>query len=469
MNSFISDNFLLQSETAAKLYHEYAAPRPIIDYHCHLPPTEIASDKNFENLTKIWLDGDHYKWRAMRTLGIDEKFITGDAPDQQKFEKWVETVPYTIRNPLYHWTHLELKNYFGLDELLDPDNAEKIYDRCSEMLQQEPFSTQSLIKRMNVEVICTTDDPADSLEYHKKLQNSSFEVTVLPAFRPDKAYAFNDAESYNQYLDNLSEASGQDISTLDDLLAALENRVDYFHKQRGRLADHGIEKIYFAEHNSDSLESSFKQIRSGKELNPDQQHALSYRILIELGKMYAVNGWVQQYHLGALRNANDRMMKKLGPDTGFDSMGDFSQARGLARFLNELDSTGELARTILYNVNPKDNEMLATMIGNYNDGSVKGKMQFGTAWWFMDQKDGMERQLNALSNMGLLSCFVGMNTDSRSFLSYPRHEYFRRTLCNLIGNDVEKGLLPNDIPWLGKIVEDICYNNAKAYFGFDGV
>jgi glucuronate isomerase len=466
MSSFLSDNFLLQSEAAKTLYHEYAASQPIIDYHCHLPPAEIAADKNFDNLTNIWLDGDHYKWRAMRTLGIDEKFITGDASDRQKFDKWAETVPYTVRNPLYHWTHLELKNYFSIDTLLSPDNAEEIYDRCSEMLQEKSFSTQSLIKKMDVEVICTTDDPVDSLEHHKKLQDSSFNVPVLPAFRPDKAYAFDDVQDYNNYLDKLAEASDQNISTLADLLEALENRIDYFHALGGRLADHGIEKIYYASQTPESLKQSFEQVRAGRELHADQRHALSYHILLELGKMYAARGWVQQYHLGALRNTNERMLRELGPDTGFDSMGDFLQSRTLARFLNELDSGGELAKTILYNVNPKDNEMLATMIGNYNDGSIKGKMQFGSAWWFMDQKDGIERQLDALSNMGLLSCFIGMLTDSRSFLSYPRHEYFRRVLCNLIGDDVEKGLLPDDLPWLGKIIEDICYYNAKEYFNF---
>jgi len=361
---------------------------------------------------------------------------------------------------------MELKNYFDVDQLLGPDNADKIYAQCSEKLQDDSFSTRSLIQQMDVETICTTDDPADSLEHHKRLQNSSFDVTVLPAFRPDNAYDFDDVESYNAYLDKLSEASDQEISTLTDLLDALENRIDFFHQQGGRLADHGIEKIYFAEFTDESLKESFKQIRSGQELLTDQKHALSYYILLQLAKMYASRGWVQQYHLGALRNTNERMLKKLGPDTGFDSMGDFSQSRTLARFLNELDSSDELAKTILYNVNPKDNEMLATMIGNFNDGSIKGKMQLGSAWWFMDQKDGIERQLEALSNMGLLSCFVGMLTDSRSFLSYPRHEYFRRVLCNMIGEDVEKGLLPDDIPWLGKIVEDICYNNAKEYFEF---
>lgn len=466
MSSFISEHFLLESDTAQTLYHDYAADLPIIDYHCHLPPAELAEDKNFQNLTKIWLDGDHYKWRAMRTLGIDEKFITGDAPDKQKFLKWAETVPYTMRNPLYHWTHMELKTYFGVDELLTPDNAEQIYDHCSKKLQEDSFSTRNLVKRMNVETICTTDDPTDSLKHHKKIRKDSFEIDVLPAFRPDKAYAFNDVKAYNNYLDKLEQTSDASIDTLDDLLSALENRIDYFHSQGGRLADHGIEKIYYAEASRSELKQAFGRIRNGKELKNHQDHSLTYFILLELGKMYESRGWVQQYHLGALRNTNERMMRQLGPDTGFDSIGDFQQSRTLARFLNELDSTNQLAKTILYNLNPGDNEVMATMIGNFNDGSTRGKMQFGSAWWFLDQRDGIEKQLNALSNMGLLSCFIGMLTDSRSFLSYPRHDYFRRVLCNLIGADVEKGRLPNEISWLGKIVSDIGYHNAKQYFNF---
>lgn len=466
MNSFITENFLLETKTAEILYHEYAESLPIIDYHCHLPPSEIAKNKNFENLTKIWLDGDHYKWRAMRTLGIDEHFITGDAPDRQKFMKWAETVPYTVRNPLYHWTYMELKTYFGVDQLLKIDNAEKIYALCTEKLQKNDFSTRELIKKMNVETICTTDDPVDSLQHHEAIKNDKFEVDVLPTFRPDKAYAFDHVEGYNSYLDELEQVSNTHISSLNDLLEVLEKRIDFFHDRGCRLADHGLEKIYYSDTYKSELNSAFKKIRSGKTLDDSQKRGLLYYILLQLSKLYKEKGWVQQYHLGALRNTNERMLRKLGPDTGFDSIGDFSQSRTLARFLNELDSTDQLAKTILYNLNPSDNEVMASMIGNFNDGSIKGKMQYGSAWWFLDQKDGIEKQLNTLSNLGLLSCFIGMLTDSRSFLSYSRHDYFRRILCNLIGNDVEKGLLPADLPWLGKIVSDICYFNAKEYFNF---
>jgi len=466
MSSFISENFLLQTPTAEKLYHEYAESLPIIDYHCHLPPAEIANDKNFDNLTKIWLDGDHYKWRAMRTLGIDEKFITGSASDKEKFIKWAETVPFTVRNPLYHWTHMELKNYFDVEDLLSSENAEEIYNNCSAKLKGGEYSTQSLIQKMNVETICTTDDPVDSLEHHEALEQSDFETKVYPAFRPDKAYDFDNIAAYNRYLEELEKVSNTDISTLSDLLGALEQRIAYFHSYGCRLSDHGVEKIYSTEITSSELEHAFERLRNGQTLNTDQKKGLSYHIQLELAKMYDAKGWVQQYHLGALRNTNDRMLQELGPDTGFDSIGDFSQSQTLAKFLNELDSTDQLTKTILYNLNPSDNEIMATMIGNFNDGSIKGKMQFGSAWWFLDQKNGIESQLNALSNMGLLSCFIGMLTDSRSFLSYPRHEYFRRVLCNMIGNDVEKGLLPNDLPWLGKIVSDICYHNASEYFNF---
>ncbi len=466
MKPFLNEHFLLQSETAKELYHEYAAPQPIIDYHCHLPPADIDSDKNFANLTKIWLDGDHYKWRAMRAFGIDEKYITGDAPDKEKFLKWAETVPFTIRNPLYHWTHMELQNYFGIDKLLNPETAEEIYETCTSDLQTPEFSTRSILKRMNVKVVCTTDDPVDNLEHHQNIRNNPFGIKVLPAFRPDKAYAFDDPEQYNSYLDQLSEVSDTDIRSLTDLYDALEKRIGFFHEYGCKLADHGLEKIHYADLSSSEMNKAFQQVRNGDQLNTDQKHGLTYATLIELGKMYDANDWVQQFHLGALRNTNDRMLKELGPDTGFDSIGDFSQSRTLSRFLNQLDSTDQLAKTILYNLNPADNEVIASMTGNYNDGSVKGKMQYGSAWWFLDQKDGMEKQLNTLSNLGLLSCFVGMLTDSRSFLSFPRHEYFRRILCNLIGNDVENGELPKDMNLLGKIVGDICYNNANQYFNF---
>jgi glucuronate isomerase len=467
MSSFLTKNFLLETDAARRLYHDYAAPQPIIDYHNHLPPSDIANNRNFENLTRIWLDGDHYKWRAMRTLGINEKYITGDASDREKFMKWAETVPYTVRNPLYHWTHMELKKYFGIDELLDTDSAGEIYDQCSEKLQESSFSTRSLLKKMNVETLCTTDDPADSLEFHKLLQDDFFEIDVLPAFRPDKAYAFDDPASYNSYLEKLEEASGSSISTFDGLLETLEKRIDYFHDHGCRLSDHGLAKIPPATSASkNELDKAFDRLRSGGEIERPQKDALSYAILLELGRMYDSRDWVQQYHLGALRDTNRRMKRELGADAGLDSIGDFQQASTLARILDELDSTDQLAKTILYNVNPSDNEVMASMTGNFSSGGAKGKMQYGSAWWFMDQKDGMERQLNTLSNLGLLSCFVGMLTDSRSFLSYPRHEYFRRILCNLFGNDVDNGELPKDLPWLGKIVSDICYNNAKEYFNF---
>lgn len=467
MKDFITDDFLLTCKTARTLYHEFAASQPIIDYHNHLPPAEIAGDRRFRNLTQAWLEGDHYKWRAMRTLGIDETYITGNAGDRQKFEKWAYTVPYTVRNPLYHWTHLELKNYFGVEELLSQDTAESIYTRCSEMLQTPDFSTRNLLRKMNVEVLCTTDDPVDSLEHHRRLkEDDEFEIRVLPAFRPDKVYAFGNPEKYNTYLNRLEEAGDITISGFDELMEALNSRIDYFHERGCRLSDHGLERLHLDQAGTKRIHSFFRKIRGGDLLDESERRSLTSAILLELGRMYHDKGWVQQFHLGALRNTNRRMMKKLGPDTGFDSIGDFPQAEGLAGFLNELDSTDQLAKTILYNLNPADNELFATMAGNFNDGSVRGKIQYGSAWWFLDQKDGIEKQLNALSNMGLLSCFVGMLTDSRSFLSYPRHEYFRRILCNLIGTDVENGELPDDTEWLGKVVSDICYHNAKSYFDF---
>lgn len=466
MKKFLSDDFLLETGTARELYHQAAARMPIIDYHCHLPPSEIAENKKFKNLTNIWLDGDHYKWRAMRAFGVDEKYITGDASDREKFHKWAETVPYTVRNPLYHWSHLELRRYFGIEELLNPDTADAIYDDATEQLQKQEFSTRNLMRRMNVQVVCTTDDPVDSLEYHRQISEEDFEIQVLPAFRPDKAYNFADPETYNTYVDRLEEASGSSISTLDDLLAALEDRIDFFDRNGSILSDHGLEQLYYDDRRHSEIAPFFEEVRNGKPIDTGKINALRYRILIELGKMYHKRGWIQQYHLGALRNPRQRMMEQLGPDSGFDSIGDFSQAGNLAKFLDELDQTDQLAKTILYNLNPADNAVFATMAGNFNDGSVKGKMQYGSAWWYLDQIDGMEEQMNILSNMGLISTFIGMLTDSRSFLSYPRHEYFRRILCNLFGNDVENGELPNDMDLLKGIVEDICFNNAKEYFNF---
>lgn len=467
MKPFLSDTFLLESDSAKKLYFDYAAPMPVIDYHCHLPVHEIAENKTFENLTQIWLNGDHYKWRAMRGLGVDEHFVTGDASDRDKFLKWAETVPYTARNPLYHWTHLELKRYFGIEELLDAGSAGDIYERCNSLLQEPEYSTQPLIQKMNVEVICTTDDPVDSLLYHQTLKDdASFKTKVLPAFRPDKTYSFEDVTRYNRYLGQLEEASGITISSVDDLLDALDVRVTYFHKHGCRLADHGLRQIVYRQASAKELNEAFQDVRGGQAISVQQKEILTCHILLELGKMYHQKGWVQQFHLGALRNASKRMAETIGPNTGFDSIGDYPQAPGLAKFLSRLDSNNQLVKTILYNLNPADNEVFATMAGNFNDGSVKGKVQHGSAWWFLDQKNGIEKQLDSLSNMGLLSCFIGMLTDSRSFLSYPRHEYFRRILCNLIGRDIENGELPNDLPWLGKMVSDICYHNAREYFNF---
>jgi len=465
--TFIDENFLLRSETARILYHEYAKEMPIIDYHCHLPPDQIAQDKQFENLTQIWLYGDHYKWRAMRANGINEKYCTGNASDWEKFEQWAATVPYTMRNPLYHWTHLELLRYFDIDILLNKDTAREIYDECSAKLKQKDFSVRSLLKRMNVKVICTTDDPTDSLEYHQIIRDSDLDIKILPTFRPDKAMLLIDSPAeFQQYLNKLFEVAGvSNGSTYEDLLSALKNRHDFFAEMGGRLSDHGLEHIYASFDETDAR-TALAETLSGKTSSAELRTAFKSVLLYDLAKMDHSKDWAQQFHLGALRNNNSRMLSTLGPDTGWDSIGDYSQAEALSKFLNKLDSTDQLAKTVLYNLNPGDNEVLATMTGNFNDGTVPGKMQFGSGWWFLDQKDGMEKQMNALSNIGLLSRFVGMLTDSRSFLSYPRHEYFRRILCNLIGNDVENGELPKDIPWLGKLVQDISYNNAKNYFGF---
>ncbi|KEO72633.1 glucuronate isomerase [Anditalea andensis] len=463
-NRFLSEDFLLKSDFARLLYHDYAAQQPIIDYHCHLSPKDIATNRQFNNISEVWLAGDHYKWRAMRTLGIDEKYITGDGSDEDKFAKWAETVPYTLRNPLYHWTHLELQRYFGITDLLTPSTSKSIYDAATTQLSDPSFKTQGLMKKMNVEVVCSTDDPIDSLEYHIQAKKDGVKTKLLPTFRPDKAYAVEEAKSYLAYLTRLAEVSKVEIKMYDDFLQAMQNRVDYFHEQGGRLSDHGLEQLYFFELGDLDINYLFDKLQQNEQLSTKEIHYYKFHTIYELSKMYHGKDWTQQFHLGALRNTNTRMLTKLGPDTGFDSIGDFSQARALGGYLNLLDTTDQLAKTILYNLNPADNEVMATMIGNYNDGSIKGKVQFGSAWWFLDQKDGMEKQINALSNMGLLSCFIGMLTDSRSFLSFPRHEYFRRTLCNLIGQDVENGELPADEAWLGKIVSDISYHNAKAYF-----
>jgi glucuronate isomerase len=463
--SFLTEDFLLQTKTARTLYHEHAEEMPIYDYHCHIPAQQIAADHRFENLTQAWLYGDHYKWRAMRTNGVDEKYITGDSSDYEKFEKWAQTVPCCFRNPLYHWTHMELKNPFGIkDKLLGPETAKEIYESVSEMLRSAQFSTRNIMRKMNVKIICTTEGPLDTLEHHKKIRADKFEIKVHTAWRPDQAMATEDLKALNTFIEKLSSICNIQITDFSKYIEALRQRHDYFHQNGCRLSDHGIETVYAEDYTENEIKKIFEKILQSKTLDLTEALKFKSAMLVEFALMDHETGWVQQFHLGALRNNNTRLLTTLGPDTGFDSIGDFEIARPLSKFLDRLDVNNQLAKTILYNLNPRDNELLATMIGNYQDGSAPGKMQFGSAWWFLDQKHGMEEQINALSNMGLLSRFVGMLTDSRSFLSYPRHEYFRRILCNMLGNDVENGLLPNDMKLLGKMVEDICFNNAREYF-----
>ncbi len=466
MKQFLDEHFLLSTATSRKLYHDYAKEMPVIDYHCHLPPAQIAADTKFENITQAWLYGDHYKWRAMRTNGVHESYCTGDRSDWEKFEKWAATVPYTLRNPLYHWTHLELQRYFGVSEILNASSAASVYASCNELLQTPGYTTRNLLRKMKVSLVCTTDDPADTLEYHQQLKQEGFEIPILPAFRPDQAMNVDDPVKYNAYLRKLEQAANTSISTYQDLLAALKSRHDFFASIGCSVSDHGIEEIYAEDYTDAAINTIFLKVRGGNQLTLPEIRQIKSALLVQLAVWDWEKGWVQQYHLGALRNNNSRMMHQLGPDTGWDSIGDFSQARALAKFLDRLDSQDQLAKTILYNLNPADNELLATMIGNFNDGSIAGKVQFGAAWWFLDQKDGMIRQINALSNMGLLSRFVGMLTDSRSFLSYPRHEYFRRIVCELFGQEIENGELPNDIAWVGQVVQDICFYNAQQYFGW---
>ena len=465
MKKFLDENFLLQTPTAQRLYHEYAKDLPIIDYHCHLAPDQIAGNINFSNLTQAWLYGDHYKWRALRANGVDESYITGNRTDFEKFEQWAATVPYTLRNPLYHWTHLELQRYFEEYNLLSPTTAKQIYDHCSAKLQQPEYSVQSLIKKMKVEVIGTTDDPLDNLEYHQQLAQNTV-AKVRPSFRPDKAMNADDTAALNAYINKLEEVANVSIGDFESYLQALKSRHDYFAANGCSVSDHGLEHIYAEDFTDEEIRNIFNQIRVGAQLAQSDIFKFKSAMLFHFAIWDHEKGWVQQFHLGGLRNNNTRLLTKLGPDTGFDSIGDFSQGQALSKFLNKLDLEDKLAKTIIYNLNPTDNELMAAMIGNFNDGSVAGKVQFGSGWWFNDQKDGMIRQLNALSNMGLLSRFVGMLTDSRSFLSFPRHEYFRRILCNLFGDDIENGELPNDIAWTGKIVQDISYYNAKNYFSF---
>ena len=462
--SFINPDFALQGKTAKKLYHDYAEKLPIVDFHCHLSPKLIAEDYQFENLGQIWLDGDHYKWRAMRTNGIREEYCTGNASHREKFRKWAETVPRTIGNPLHHWTHLELARYFNIFELLSPANADKIYDQASEMLQQESYSTRNILKKMKVEVVGTTDDPVDSLEYHAALKE--FEVKVRPTFRPDNVLKIENSTAFNSYMQKLEAVTGKPIKKLENLIEALDQRHEFFNQMGCKASDHGLDRMYFTKNFNAGAAKTFKKLRAGEKITRKEAEGYRTFVMYELCKLNHKRGWVQQFHLGALRNNNSRVLKTLGPDMGFDSIGNPQDAGKISKFLDSLDSGDNLAKTILYNLNPADNEMFVTMLGNFQDGTTPGKIQYGAAWWFLDQKSGMEKHLRDLSVLGLTARFVGMVTDSRSFLSFPRHEYFRRILCNYLGNEVDQGLIPNDQELLKTVIQDICYNNSLDYFGF---
>jgi glucuronate isomerase len=463
--AFLDEDFLLQTPTARRLYHEYAEGEPILDYHCHLPVQDIANDRCFRNLFEIWLEGDHYKWRAMRANGVEERFCTGDADRYEKFLAWARTVPYTLRNPLYHWTHLELKRYFGIHELLNEDTAPSIWTLANEILASGALTAQRILKRFRVQALCTTDDPTDDLSFHKKIATSGLETKVFPAFRPDKALAVDQPDALNAWVDRLEAVSNTSIGTLNHLLDALKSRHDAFHQMGARLSDHGLNFCYSSFCPHPTAAQIFENARSGRKATPEEQAKFASYMMLFFGRLDAEKGWTKQLHLGAFRNVNTRMYQRLGPDTGFDSIGDWPQAEALAAYLDRLEQENALPKIILYNSNPADNYVLATMAGNFQDGRQAGKIQFGSGWWFLDQKEGMEWQMNALSNTGLLSRFVGMVTDSRSFMSYPRHEYFRRVIVNLIGRDVENGELPDDDGLLGPLIRGICFGNAQRYLG----
>ena len=465
---FITDDFLLQSEAARVLYHQYARDLPIIDYHCHLRPEDVATDRRFENLTQIWLDGDHYKWRLMRAAGVDEKFITGDASDWEKFEMWAAVAPQTLRNPMYHWIHLELKRPFGIsDRLLGPKTARGIWDECNEKLAEREFSARGIMKQMNVVMICTTDDPVDSLEHHQAVADDDrFDIRMLPTFRPDKAMGAQSPDAFNEWTDKLASAADVPIEDFDSFVQALAVRHAFFAENGCRLSDHGLGSVCWAEGSDYEINVVFDKLRLGVEIDAGEAAIFQSALMHRFGVMDSRADWTQQIHYGALRNNSSRLFEQLGPDCGIDSIGQGDSAEGLSSLLDSLDSIDSLGRTILYNMNPCDNEMLATMAGNFQGGSP-GKIQFASGWWFMDQLDGMTRQINALSNTGLLSRFVGMLTDSRSFLSYTRHEYFRRLLCNILGAEMETGLLPDDPELIGALAADVSYHNARRYFGFD--
>ncbi len=467
-DKFIHDDFLLQTEEAKRLFNDYAKDMPIVDYHCHLPPQQVAEDTRFSNMAEVWLHGDHYKWRAMRSNGVNERFCTGDASDWEKFSAWAETMPYLLRNPLYHWTHLEMARFFKIDCVLNPETAKEVWEKGNACLQKDEFSARGLMKMSNVRLVCTTDDAIDSLEHHKAVAaDNDFTVQMLPTWRPDKGMAVDNPALFNAWVDKLAETSGVSITDFDSYLDAMKNRHSYFHECGCRLSDHGLDTVYAEDYTGAQIKAIFAKVRGGAVPTKLESDQFKSAMLYEWGLMDFERGWTTQLHVSAMRNNNRRLFKQLGPDTGFDSIGDWRFAEPLSKLLGRLDEEGRLSRTILYNLNPRDNEMLATMLGNFQDGSVAGKMQLGSGWWFLDQLDGMKRQIEALSMLGLLSRFVGMLTDSRSFLSYTRHEYFRRILCNILGNDMAQGLIPHDFALVGRMVKDISYNNAARYFGFN--
>ncbi len=462
--SFIHDDFLLQSDAARELYHNYAKDEPIYDYHCHLPPQDVANNRRFSDLAEIWLEGDHYKWRAMRSNGVGEAYCTGDADPYDKFLAWCRTVPHTLRNPLYHWSHLELKRYFDIDCLINEDTAKEIWDAANEKLKSDDLSAHGILKNFKVKVVGTTDDPVDDLADHKTIRDQNLDTHVVPTFRPDKALNVDQAEGFNAWVDKLAGVVGSEISSLAGLLSALKARHDFFHEMGGRLSDHGLERCFFAETSEQEVSVIFDKARGGTNATAEEKEAFAFYVMREVGRWNAERGWTMQLHVGAIRSNNTRMFRRIGPDTGFDSIGDFPQVQTMSLFLNSLDTTGQLPKTVIYNLNWSDNYAMATMLGNFQDGTIAGKIQLGSGWWFLDQKEGMIAQMNALSNLGLLSRFVGMLTDSRSFLSYPRHEYFRRILCDLVANDIVTGEIPNDMSLVGGMVKNICFGNADEYF-----
>lgn len=463
--TFIHDDFLLESKTARRLYHTYAAPQPILDYHCHLPPKDVADDRRFSNLCEIWLEGDHYKWRAMRASGVAERFCTGDADPYEKFQAWAATVPNCLRNPLYHWTHLELKRYFGIDELLSEKTAASIWERANAKLKAPELSARGILGQFRVKAVCTTDDPAEPLTYHEQIAASGLATKIYPTFRADRVMDPHQPEAFNPWVDKLGKTANVQISQLKDLLDALKKRHQAFHDIGGRLSDHGLDRCYSVNCTDGQAQSIFNRTRAGTAATAEDREAFASYLMAYLGHLDAEKGWTKQLHLGARRNANTRALNTVGRDAGYDSIGDLPQIDALGRYLDRLDRENALPKTIVYNVNPRDNYAFAAMTGNFQDGSAAGKIQFGSGWWYLDQKEGMEWQLNALSNNGLLAHFVGMLTDSRSFMSYPRHEYFRRVLCNLLGREMENGELPDDDEMIGALIENVCYKNAERYFG----